>query len=128
MSDVFATLSQELPWLRSLATRLAQGDRDEAEDLVQDTLQVAWERTPPEQALQPPILGSRTSRSACNEFSNAASAPAANSRKTLHEQRAAGGGVPRGAAPEWSSADFRDVRHPFVAVTSQPMSLPTMRH
>lgn len=53
MSDVFATLSQELPWLRTLATRLAQGDRDEAEDLVQDTLQVAWERPPPEQALQP---------------------------------------------------------------------------
>lgn len=53
MSDVFATLSQELPWLRSLATRLAQGDRDEAEDLVQDTLQVAWERPPPGQALQP---------------------------------------------------------------------------
>jgi RNA polymerase sigma factor (sigma-70 family) len=54
MTDGFATITRDLPWLRALAMRLARGDLDVADDLVQETLQVAWDRAPPEAALHSP--------------------------------------------------------------------------
>jgi RNA polymerase sigma-70 factor (ECF subfamily) len=54
MTDGFATITRDLPWLRSLAARLAGGDGDAADDLVQETLHTAWERAPPEAALHSP--------------------------------------------------------------------------
>jgi RNA polymerase sigma-70 factor (ECF subfamily) len=54
MTDGFATITRDLPWLRSLAVRLARGDGDAADDLVQETLHTAWERAPPEAALHSP--------------------------------------------------------------------------
>lgn len=54
MTDSLATITRDLPWLRALAVRLARGDLDAADDLVQDTLHVAWDRAPPEAALHSP--------------------------------------------------------------------------
>lgn len=46
MTDAFATASRDLPWLRALAARLARGDTDVADDLVQETLEQAWRTGP----------------------------------------------------------------------------------
>ena len=46
MTDAFASVTRDLPWLRALAIRLARGDPDEADDLVQDALEVASQRAP----------------------------------------------------------------------------------
>jgi RNA polymerase sigma-70 factor (ECF subfamily) len=48
MTDAFATVTRDLPWLRALAARLAGGDPDLADDLVQDTLEVASRQAPAE--------------------------------------------------------------------------------
>lgn len=48
MTDAFATVTRDLPWLRALAARLARGDPDLADDLVQDTLEVASQQAPAE--------------------------------------------------------------------------------
>jgi RNA polymerase sigma factor (sigma-70 family) len=54
MTDAFTSLEPDLPWLRRLATQLARGDPDEAEDLVQETLHTAWRRAPTEEVLATP--------------------------------------------------------------------------
>ena len=54
MTDDFSAITRDLPWLRALAIRLARGDVDAADDLVQETLHTAWRRAPPGPALHSP--------------------------------------------------------------------------
>ena len=46
MSDTLDIAVRDLPWLRALASRLARGDVDAADDLVQEALERAWHGAP----------------------------------------------------------------------------------
>ncbi len=50
-SETLSAAFEDLSWVRAFAARLAQGDADEADDLVQETLLVAWEQ-PPQQPVR----------------------------------------------------------------------------
>lgn len=54
MNDAFTTATTDLPWLRALAVRLAHGDLDIADDVVQQTLERAWQGAPDSTALHSP--------------------------------------------------------------------------